>query len=105
MGWIDNDTVPRDAENTFEGRFGALGISSAEKPEPVAPGNDRDNNDPGALARRDGQRFVFLSVRGTERKHHLCDTRPGSTPRKTAWPGTSPRSVTPPCPSTGAERP
>ncbi|MEU8349709.1 MULTISPECIES: hypothetical protein [unclassified Streptomyces] len=66
MGWIDNDTVPRDAENTFEGRFGALGISSAEKPEPVAPGNDRDNNDPGALARRAAVRLPLRPGDGEE---------------------------------------
>ncbi|NBE97205.1 hypothetical protein FE391_30435 [Nonomuraea sp. KC401] len=76
-GWIDDDTVLCDAED----RFGALGLAPGAKPgAPVVPENDHRNEV--MVISSDGQRFVFLWGKGTTREHYVCDTAPGSTPKK-----------------------
>lgn len=81
VGWLDNDTVLCDAKSTREGRFATLDISPEAKPgAPIVPDNDHGNN--GMVVSPDGQKFAFLSAKGTVRDYYLCDTKPGSTPKK-----------------------
>lgn len=81
VGWLDNDTVLCDARNTYEGRFAILDISPGMKPgAPIVPDNDHQNN--GMVVSPDGQKFAFLSAKGTTRDYYLCDAKPGSTPKK-----------------------
>ncbi|MDX3233320.1 hypothetical protein [Streptomyces sp. ME19-01-6] len=35
-----------------------------------------------ALISPDGQKFAFRSVKGAANDYYLCDTKPGSTPKK-----------------------
>lgn len=58
-----------------------LDISPGMKPEaPIVPDNDHQNN--GMVVSPDGQKFAFLSAKGTARDYYLCDAKPGSTPKK-----------------------
>ncbi|MDN5383482.1 MULTISPECIES: hypothetical protein [Streptomyces] len=80
VGRLDNDTVLCDTKHTYEQRFGVLDIASEAKPVPVVPGNDHRNY--GMVVSPDGQKFAFLSPKGTASDYFLCGTEPGSTPKK-----------------------
>ncbi|MEQ4715849.1 hypothetical protein [Nonomuraea sp. B19D2] len=76
-GWLDNDTVLCEADD----RFAALDIASGAKPgAPILPSNDHQNY--GMVISPDSQRFAFLSAKGAAKDYYLCDTKPGSTPKK-----------------------
>ena len=81
VGWLDNDTVLCDAELTAEQRFAAIDITPGAKPgAPIVPSNDHKNY--GMVISPDGQKFVFLSLKGSAQDYFLSDTKPGSTPKK-----------------------